>query len=132
MGPSGATGAKGDTGATGPAGQAGSKGEAGAAGARGEKGDPAGIYLGNITVSESSVVAINAGTRRVAITTPAAWGIASGQSLIAVPVAVPSGSYAIHDVIVTGANAVSVGVTAPLLAVGSSYSITCRIFRLNP
>lgn len=87
--------------------------------------------LGTITVAETAVLAITAGARRVTVTTPAGYGVAVGQNLLVFPVSVPSGLYATHDVIATGANTISVGISAPLLAVGASYSIQCRLVRIN-
>lgn len=87
--------------------------------------------LGNITIAETALITITAGARRVTVTTPAGYGVTAGQNLIVFPVSVPSGLYATHDVIATGPNTISVGISAPLLAVGASYSITCRLVRIN-
>lgn len=136
-GSQGAVGPKGDTGAQGPQGVKGDKGDVGATGATGSKGDKGdqGIagatLLGTITVAETALISITAGARRVTVTTPTAWGVAVGQNLLVVPVSVPNGLYATHDVVVTGANTISVGISAPLLAVGASYSIQCRLLRVN-
>lgn len=136
-GDKGDTGAQGATGLQGPKGDTGSQGLTGAVGPKGDtgsqgvKGDPGSTLLGTLNVSETAVVALTAGTRRVTLTTPSAWGVVSGQSLLIVPVSVPANTYAVHDVAVTGTNTISVGVTAPLVAVGMSYTIPCRIFRLN-
>lgn len=152
MGPTGATGAKGDTGAQGIAGSNGAKGDRGdvgqqglqgakgdkgdagaqgQTGATGAKGDNASILLGTLNVSETATVALTAGARRVTISTPSTWGVVTGQSLLIVPVSIPTGNYAVHDVAVKSDNTISVGVTAPLLSVGMSYTIPCRVFRLN-
>lgn len=136
-GDAGSAGAKGDTGSAGAKGDTGSqgaKGDTGSQGIQGVKGDTGAsgaTLLGTITLSETAVIAITAGTRRVTVATPAAWGVTTGQNLLCFPVSVPSGAYATHDVIPTGPNTISVGVTAPLLAVAASYSITCRIVRIN-
>lgn len=137
VGPAGPAGAKGDTGTTGPAGakgdtgQTGPQGLKGDTGAQGPKGDPAGTFVGNITVAETAILAITAGARRVTVTTPASYGVAPGQNLVVFPVSVPNGQYATHDVIATAANTLSVGVSAPLLAIGASYSIQCRLVRIT-
>lgn len=97
----------------------------------GAPGKDATTLLGTVTLTEAAaLVAISAGTRRVTITTPAAWGVKVGDDLIVNPIAVPAG-YATHDVTVTGPNTITVGLTAPLLAIGASYSIPCRLRRLN-
>lgn len=136
----GPAGAKGDTGASGIAGMTGAqgvKGDTGSQGAQGATG-PAGApatnpatLLGTITLSETATVAITAGARRVTVTTPLAWGVATGQNLLIFPLSVPSGAYATHDVIPTAANTLSIGVTAPLLAVMATYTIQCRLVRIN-
>lgn len=135
----GATGPKGDTGPAGSQGAAGPKGDTGAQGATGPQGaqgvagpsGPAGsTLLGTFTLSENALIAIAAGTRRLSVTLPASYGVAVGQNLICIPQSVPAG-YATHDVTVTAANTISVGLTAPLLAIGASYTITCRLVRLN-
>lgn len=119
-GPQGATGAKGDTGV------------AGAAGAAGAAGKDASSLVGDIVVGETIVLAVNlAGIRRVVVTTPVSMGVAVGQSFIAIPTAAVPAGYAIHDVIVTAANKLSIAVSVPALAIGSIYSIPCRLHRLN-
>jgi hypothetical protein len=89
------------------------------------------FILGTVTLAESATVAISAGTRRLTITTPTAWNVVAGQNLLLFPVSVPSGGYATHDVIATAANIISVGLTAPLLAIGASYSIPARLARFG-
>ncbi len=97
----------------------------------GAPGKDATTLLGTVTLTETAaLVAISAGTRRLTITTPAAWGVKVGDDLTVSPVSVPAG-YATHDVTVTGPNTISVGLTAPLLAIGATYSITCRLRRLS-
>ncbi|PZT91974.1 hypothetical protein [Sphingomonas sp.] len=97
----------------------------------GAQGKDATTLLGTVTLTETAAqVAISAGTRRLTITTPSAWGVKVGDDLVVSPVSVPAG-YATHDVTVTGPNTITVGLTAPLLAVGASYSIQCRVRRFN-
>lgn len=96
----------------------------------GAAGKDATTLLGSITIGETATVAISAGTRRIAVATPAAWGVKVGDDLVVSPVAVPAG-YATHDVTVTGPNAIGIGLTAPLLAIGAKYSIECRVRRFN-
>lgn len=100
-------------------------------GTNGKDGINATTLLGTITISEQAVVAISAGTRRIAITTPTAWNVAKGQDFIVCADALPSASYALHDAIATGPNTLSIGITTPALALLSSYSITARVRRLN-
>lgn len=121
----GLRGPKGDTGPAGITGMTGAQGPAGPAAT-----NPA-TLLGTISISETATVAITAGARRITVTTPSAWGVTTGQNLLIFPVSVPSGAYATHDVIATSANTLSIGVTAPLLAVMASYTIQCRLVRIN-
>lgn len=94
-------------------------------------GPPATTLLGTITLTETAaLVAISAGTRRVSVVTPDAWGVKAGDDLMISPVSIPAG-YATHDVVVVEPNRISVGLTAPLLAVGVKYSIQCRLRRFN-
>lgn len=97
----------------------------------GAPGKDAATLLGTLTLTETAaLVAISAGTRRLIIATPSAWGVKVGDDLIVSPQAAPAG-YATHDVVVTGPDKISVGITAPLLAIGASYSIQCRVRRFN-
>jgi hypothetical protein len=131
QGPQGVAGPTGDTGAQGSAGATGPQGPVGPAGANGAAGQSGATLLGTITLSETAVVAITAGSRRLTVSVPAGWGVVAGQNLLVFPVSVPSGAYATHDVIATGPNTISVGLTAPLLAVLASYTIQARLVRIN-
>jgi hypothetical protein len=86
--------------------------------------------LGTITLAQTAAIAISAGTRRLTVSTPLAWNVRAGDDLALFPVSIPAG-YATHDVAVTADNTISVGLTAPLLAIGASYSIQCRVWRFN-
>lgn len=97
----------------------------------GAPGKDATTLLGEIAVSEKMTVAVNAGLRRLTLTTPASWGVVPGQDLLIHASALPSAAYALHDVVVVEANKISVGITTPALALLSSYSITARVRRLN-
>lgn len=97
----------------------------------GAAGKDATTLLGDLTISEKAVVAISAGLRRLSVTTPTSWGVAPGQDLIVNAVSLPSAAYALHDVIVTAANTISVGITTPAIAVLSSYAIPARVRRIN-
>ncbi len=113
----------------GPAGKDGSNGKEGT---KGDTGNAGATLLGTITIAETAqLVAISAGARRITVTTPTAWGVAPGQNLLLFPSSVPSGAYATHDVIATAANTLSIGLTTPAIALLSSYSIPCRLVRIN-
>lgn len=91
---------------------------------------PAAPVLGTIVLTQQATLAISAGTRRLTVTTPPEWAVRPGDDLIACPVSVPAG-YAVHDVFVVEANRISVGIIAPLLAIGASFLISCRIRRFT-
>ncbi len=113
----------------GPAGKDGSNGKDGA---KGDTGSSGATLLGTITLAETAqLVAITAGARRVTVVTPTSWGVVPGQNLMLFPASVPSGAYATHDVIATAANTLSIGLTTPAIALLSSYSILCRLVRIN-
>jgi len=93
-------------------------------------GKNASVILGSITLAQTATVAITAGTRRMVVTIPASWGVVAGDPLIALPSTAVAG-YVVHDVVAVSATSLSIGITAPLLAIGASFSIPCRIARLN-
>ncbi|MBD8549492.1 hypothetical protein [Sphingomonas sp. CFBP 8764] len=93
-------------------------------------GKNASAILGPVTIAQTATVAISAGTRRMVVTIPASWGVVAGDPLIALPSITVAG-YAVHDVVAVSATSLSIGITAPLLAIGASFSIPCRIARLN-
>lgn len=86
--------------------------------------------LGTITIAEKAAVAIQAGQRRVTVKVPAAWGLAAGDAVTVAPVVVVPG-YTLHDVVVTSASEVSIGLSAPLLAINASYSLSAKLIRLG-
>jgi hypothetical protein len=86
--------------------------------------------LGDIVFGETAARTISAGLRFLTVSTPPAWGLVVGQDIILSPAAMPAGNYAVHGAIVTAPDTMRVTLTVPLLPVGSSYSITCRVRRL--
>jgi hypothetical protein len=114
----------------GAAGKDGANGAAGKDGTNGTDGKNASAILGTVNMSQTATVAISAGTRRMVVTIPASWGIIAGDPLVALPSAALAG-YAVHDVVAVSPTSLSIGLTAPLLAIGASFSIPCRIARLN-
>ena len=107
------------------------KGDPGPRGAQGSSGTtgPAGASLiGALTIMQTAVVAIQAGVRSLSLTVQ---GVAQGDALSIIPTAPLPPGYAIHNIVATGPNAVQVTMTAPLLALGASYSIPCKVYRIN-
>lgn len=96
----------------------------------GLKGKGASSYLGTVTIGQTATVAIQANVRRLVVTIPASLGVAPGDSLYAAPTAAFAG-YVLHDVVAVSATSLNIGLTAPLLALGATFAIPCRLFRLN-
>lgn len=128
-GPRGATGAQG---AKGDTGTAGAKGDTGA------PGSPANTLIGTVTLGQTAAIAIALGIREVTV---ALTGVVRGGRYItfcdsyrlngaASVVGRPSG-YAILDTVCNTDGQITVSINAPLLAIGSSYALTCSIVRVN-
>jgi hypothetical protein len=94
------------------------------------KGKDASSYLGTVTIGQTATVVIQAGIRRLVLTIPASLGVAAGDSLYLAPMAAFAG-YALHDVVAVSATSLNIGLTTPLLAVGASFAIPSKLFRLN-
>lgn len=127
----GLTGAKGDTGSTGSAGPKGDTGDQGPIGLTGAPGaaatNPA-TLLGTVNVTETAVVAIAAGVRKVTVTVS---GVVVGGNYLLFPTGSTPAGYALADVVATGANTLQVTITVPLIVLGGSYTIPCRVVRIN-
>ncbi len=108
-GDQGPQGAKGDTGATGPS---------------------AKVALGTLTVTQTAtLVVITAGVRTLTFT--GVSGALAGDDLLLFPTTALPAGYAIHNVRCPTAGTVEVTLTAPLLAIGATYSIPCRLVALR-
>lgn len=94
------------------------------------KGRDASAYLGAITIAQTATVAIQAGVRRLVLPIPASLGVAAGDSLYIAPAAALAG-YALHDVVAVSPTSLNIGLTGPLLALGASFAIPAKLFRLN-
>ncbi|MGA1800183.1 hypothetical protein VH567_15540 [Sphingomonas sp. 4RDLI-65] len=108
----------------------GAAGKDGKDGTNGADGKNASALLGTVNLTQTATVAISAGTRRLIVAIPAGWGVGAGDPLMALPSATVAG-YAVHDVVAVSPTSISVGFTAPLLAIGASFTIPLRIARLN-
>lgn len=137
-GPTGATGPKGDTGlqgqagsagATGPKGDTGSTGAVGPTGATGATGPSPKVSLGTLTVTQTALVAITAGVRTLTFT--GVTGSLAGDDLLLFPTSALPAGYAIHNVRCPTNGTVEVTMTGPLLALGASFSIPCRLVALR-
>lgn len=147
IGPQGPAGPKGNDGATGaqgvagPAGPQGAKGDTGATGATGPAGAagaPANTLIGQVTVGQTAAIAIALGIREVTV---ALAGTVAGEryQCLARSYRLNGGSsvagrpsgYAVLDCVCNTPGQITVSINAPLLAVGSSYALTCDIVRIN-
>lgn len=108
----------------------GAAGKDGKDGSTGADGKNASALLGTVNLTQTATIAISAGTRRMVVAIPTAWGVVAGDPLIALP-SVAIAGYAVHDVVAVSPISLSIGLTAPLLAIGASFTIPLRIARLN-
>ncbi|KQN33625.1 hypothetical protein [Sphingomonas sp. Leaf38] len=99
-------------------------------GKNGADGKSAAALLGTVTIGQTATVALTAGIRRVVITVPASFGLGAGDPIILVPAKALDG-YAIHDAVAVTSTTINVGISAPVLAIGASFSIATKLFRLN-
>lgn len=97
---------------------------------RATDGKSAAALLGTVTIAQTATVALTAGIRRVVIGVPASLGLAAGDPIALAPTKAIDG-YAIHDAIAVSATSINVGITAPLLSIGGSFSIPAKLFRFN-
>lgn len=95
---------------------------------RGMPGPSSKVSLGTITLAQNALVAISAGVRTLTLPLQ---GVLAGDDLTIHPVGALPAGYAIHGIAATAANTVQVTLTAPLLAIGASYSIPCRVNALR-
>lgn len=135
-GATGATGAastvpgpKGDKGEIGPASTVpGPKGDAGAPGAPGATGPSGSTFIGNVTVSETLLVALALGTKRM---TKVLTGVGATDRLLAVPNGAATAGCEVLNATPAGANNVSVSYYTPALGIAATYSIPVSIYRMN-
>lgn len=113
----------------GPAGNAGPAGPAGVAGSNGATGPSSKVALGTLTVSQTAIIVISAGVRTITFT--GVTGSLAGDDLLLFPASALPAGYAIHNVRCPASGTVEVTMTAPLLAIGASFSIPCRLVALR-
>lgn len=89
---------------------------------------PVNQLVGTVTVTETAAIALSAGVRKVTVS---ATGAVVGGNYLLFPTAATPAGYALADVVCVTPNQLQVTVTAPLLAIGASYSITCRLVKIN-
>lgn len=84
--------------------------------------------VGSVTITETAIVALSAGVRKVTVSAP---GAVVGGNYLLFPTAATPANYALADTVCVVADQLQVSVTAPLLALGASYSFTCRLVKVN-
>lgn len=101
---------------------------AGKEGPRGPIGPSAVVPLGNITISQTAAIAIAAGIRSLNFSVP---GLLKDDNVLVFPSAALPAGYAIHGAIALANGSLQVTLTAPLLAIGATFSIPCRVIALR-
>lgn len=91
-------------------------------------GPSAKVALGTVSVTQTATVALSAGVRSVTLTVQ---GVLAGDDILLFPTAALPAGYAIHNVVATAANIIVVTFSAPLLALGASFTIACRVVALR-
>ncbi len=92
---------------------------------------PTAKLLGTVTVSQTAGIALSAGIRSLVLAVPTALGVKAGDNIQLFPTGALPAGYAIHNAVATAANQLTVYFTAPLLAIGASFSIPCRVMRIG-
>lgn len=87
--------------------------------------------LGTVAITQTAAIALSAGVRSVTVSVPAGLGVKAGDNILLFPSGTLPAGYALHNAIATAANTLVVYFTAPLLAIGASFSIPCRIMRIG-
>lgn len=110
----------------------------GAQGNPGTNATPSATAMGSVVVAQTAAIAIALGIRELTV---ALAGVVKGQKYVAFAesyrlnggssvVGRPAG-YSVVDCVCNTDGQITVSLNAPLLAIGSSYSITCSIVRIN-
>lgn len=91
------------------------------------------VTIGTVTIAQTAVIAIVAGIRTITFT--GLTGLLTTDNVLLFPVVtagvgIPDG-YAIHNAWCSAAGTLKVALSAPLLAIGASYSIPCRVIVLR-
>lgn len=121
QGPQGDIGPQGLMGPTGPKGDTGSQGPSGPTGPQGT------TLVTSVNLAETATIAITAGFRTLSFIVA---GVAVGDVIQASPVAALPAGYAIHSAWVSPAGTVNIRLSVPLIALGGSYSIPVKIWKV--
>lgn len=127
----GIQGAQGPTGLQGPVGNQGPMGPTGNAGAQGPNGNtgsPGSTLIGTATITETSIVNLSLGVRRVNVSVP---GVVVGSPYLVVPnTTVPVG-YDLGACYCTVNGTLTCNVLVPVLSIATTYSIPIRVLKIN-
>jgi len=97
-------------------------------GPMGPAGPSARVELPSVTIAETATIAINAGIRSINLSCP---GLFKDEAVFITAVsAVPAG-YMIGHCQAISDGTLNVRLLVPLIALGASYSITCKVFVLR-
>lgn len=83
-----------------------------------------GYYVQDITISQRAVLALTAGLRDVTVPVP---GLAVGAACQVLALNAPPIGYAFHNAWCATSGTLTVRIMAPLLALGASFSIPCKL-----
>ncbi|RRV49573.1 hypothetical protein [Pseudomonas sp. p106] len=86
------------------------------------------VSLGTVIVTQTANLALSAGIRSVTLTVQ---GVQKDDDILLFPTAALPAGYAIHNVVANAANTLVVTFSAPLLALGASFTIACRVVALR-
>lgn len=82
------------------------------------------VLLGSVSITQTATVAISAGKRQVTVSAP---GTLVGDRLLITPTTTLPSGYDITTATCAVAGTIIVTVDAPLLAIGATYSISCKL-----
>lgn len=89
---------------------------------------PSLTLLGNVTVTETLLISLSLGMKRMAL---ALTGVATGDKLIAVPNGAPSAGCEVVNAYPAGTNSVSIGYYVPALGIGATYTIPVSVYKIG-
>ncbi len=81
------------------------------------------VFLNNVTLAQTAVIAISAGPRQVTVAT----NCQVNDRLVMHPVAAMPAGYMLGDMVCSAAGTAQATLYAPLLAIGANYSIAVRV-----
>lgn len=86
------------------------------------------VPLGTVNVTQTAAVLLASGVRAVTVSAP---GVKAGEDVLLFPIAALPAGYSLGTPVATADGVLSVPVTWPALAIGGTYSISCRVVALR-